>query len=103
MLFSVLRQSCFKGFNAGALRLDHIALPTGENAVPYLVPQLKLQAGAVLHLLPDTTKDKKGGCIVSSPCPVMSCASPLGFKWLCITMKMQNNQLLTSSPGPWQL
>ena len=25
------------------------------------MPQLRLQAGAVLHLLPDTTKNKKGG------------------------------------------
>ena len=44
--------------DAEALRLDNIVLPTGGNAVPYLVPQLKLQAGAVLHLLPDTTKNK---------------------------------------------
>jgi len=41
--------------------LDNIVLPTGENAVPYLVPESRLQAGAVLHLLPDTTKNKKGG------------------------------------------
>jgi len=27
----------------------------------YLVPESRLQAGAVLHLLPDTTKNKKGG------------------------------------------
>ncbi len=61
MLFSLLWQSCLRGFNAGALRLDNIVLPTGENAVPYLVPESRLQAGAVLHLLPDTTKNKKGG------------------------------------------
>jgi hypothetical protein len=61
MLFSLLWQSCLRGFNAGALRLDNVVLPTGENAVPYLVPELRLQAGAVLHLLPDTTKNKKGG------------------------------------------
>ena len=36
------------------------ALPTGGNAVPYLVPN-KLQPGAILHLLPDTIKNKKGG------------------------------------------
>ena len=35
-------------------------LPTGESAVLSLVPP-KLQAGAVLHLLPDPTKYKKGG------------------------------------------
>ncbi len=61
MLFSLLWQSCLRGFNAGALRLDNIVLPTGANAVPYLVPELRLQAGAVPHLLPDTTKNKKGG------------------------------------------
>ena len=72
MLFSLLWQSCFRGFNAGALRLDNIVLPTGENAVPYLVPQLKLQAGAVLHLLPDTTKNKKGGhCKITLTSDVM--------------------------------
>ena len=61
MLFSLLWQSCLRGFNAGALRWDNIVLPTGENAVPYLVPELRLQAGAVLHVLPDTTKNKKKG------------------------------------------
>ena len=72
MLFSLLWQSCFRGFNAGALRLDNIVLPIGENAVPYLVPQLKLQAGAVLHLLPDTTKIKKGGhCKITLTSDVM--------------------------------
>ena len=40
--------------------MDNIVLPTGEN-VPYPMPELRLQAGAVLHLLPDTTKNKKGG------------------------------------------
>ena len=32
---------------------------TGKNAVPYLLPESSLQAGAVLHLLPDITKNKK--------------------------------------------
>ena len=61
MLFSLLWQSCFRGFNAGALRLENILLPTGESAVPYLVPEVKLPAGAILHLLPDTTQNKRGG------------------------------------------
>ena len=52
---------CFRGFNAGALRLDNIQLPTGESAIPYLLSEVMLQAGAVLHLLPDHTKNKKGG------------------------------------------
>jgi len=56
MLFSLLWQSCLRGFNAGALRLDNVVLPTGENTVPYLVPELRPQAGAVLHLLSDSTK-----------------------------------------------
>ena len=60
MLFSLLCQSCFRGFNDGALRLDNIVLPDGEGAIPFLM-QSKLQAGAVLHLLPDTTKNRKGG------------------------------------------
>ncbi len=60
MLFSLLWQSCLRGFNAGALRLDNVVLPTGVNTVPYLVPKLRLHAGAV-HLLSDTTKNKKGG------------------------------------------
>ena len=29
-----------------SLRLDNVLLPTGESAVPYLVPVLNLQAGA---------------------------------------------------------
>ena len=61
MLFSLLWQSCFRGFNAGAVRLENVLLPAGDSAVPYLVPVLKLQVGAILHLLPDTTKNKKGG------------------------------------------
>ena len=59
LLLSLLWQSCFRGFNAGALRLDNIVLPTGENAVPYLAPQLKLQAGAVLHLLPQHQEQER--------------------------------------------
>jgi len=63
MLFSLLWQSCLRGFNAGALRLDNVVLPTGENAVPYLVPELRLQAGAVLHLLvPDSCPHHAAAC-----------------------------------------
>jgi len=60
LLFSILWQTCYGGFNAGGVRLENIVLPTGGNAVPYLVPN-KLPPGAILHLLPDTTKNKKGG------------------------------------------
>ena len=59
MLCSLLWQSCFRGLNAGALRLDPIWLPTGESAVLHLIPVSNLQAGSVLHLFPDITKNKK--------------------------------------------
>ena len=36
LLLSLLWQTCFRGFNAGGLRLDDILLPTG--ALPYLAP-----------------------------------------------------------------
>ena len=49
-----------QGLQRRCTEMGNIALPTGENAVPYLVPEVRLQAGAVLHLLPDTTKNKKG-------------------------------------------
>jgi len=59
--FSILWQTCFRSFNAGSLRLDNMTLPTGRNAVTYLYPTIKLPIGAILHLLPDTAKNKKGG------------------------------------------
>ena len=43
MLFSLLWQSCFRGLNAGAVRLENVLLPAGDSAVPYLVPTLKLE------------------------------------------------------------
>ena len=82
MLFSLLWQSYFRGFNAGALRLENIVLPTGESALPYLVPEVKLPAGAILHLLPDTTKNKKGGqCKIILTCDVLCFSS-----WLQMTV-----------------
>ena len=76
MLFSLLWQSCFRGFNAGALRLENVVLPNGESAVPYLVPEVKLSAGPILYLLPDTTKNKKGGhCKVTLSCDVLCFSS----------------------------
>ncbi len=41
MLFILLWQLCLRGFNADALRLTSIVLPTIENAVPYVVPLLE--------------------------------------------------------------
>jgi len=72
LLFSLLWQTCFRGFNAGGVRLDNIVLPTGGNAVAFLVPTRKLPAGAMVHLLPDTTKNRKGGhCSVTLTCDVL--------------------------------
>ena len=49
LLFSILPQTCYKGFNAGGVRLDNIVLPTGgstvTSALAYLVPN-KLPAKA---------------------------------------------------------
>ena len=44
MLFTLLWQSCFRGFNAGAVRLENVLLPGGDSAVPYLVPVLMHEA-----------------------------------------------------------
>ena len=66
MIFSLLWQSCFRGFNAGAMRLANIVLPTGGSALPYLVPATTLAAGASLHVIPDSTKNRKGA-IATSP------------------------------------
>jgi len=72
LLFGLLWQTCFRGFNAGGVRLGNIVLPTGGNAVAFLVPTRKLPAGAMLHLLPGTTKNRKGGhCSVTLTCDVL--------------------------------
>lgn len=60
-IFSLLWQSCFRGFNAGGIRLQNIVLPTGGSALPFLLPTVQLQPGAQLHFIPETTKNKKGG------------------------------------------
>jgi len=36
LLLSLPWQTCFRGFNAGGLRLDNILLPTGGSALPFL-------------------------------------------------------------------
>ena len=78
LLFSLLWQTSFRGCNAGSIRLDNIALPIGSNAVAYLYPKVKLTTGAHLHLLPDHTKNKKGG-----HCPVLlSCDAMCLSVWL---------------------
>ena len=55
LVFSLLWQTCFRGFNAGGVRLDNLVLPTGGSALS----QLGMQAGAKLHLKPDRAKNKK--------------------------------------------
>ena len=75
-LFSLLWQSCFRGFNAGGIRLQNIKLPTGESALPFLFPTVQLQPGAQLHFIPYTTKNKKGGhCSVTLTCDVLCFSS----------------------------
>ena len=68
MLCSLLWQSFLRSFNAGALRLDNIVLLTCESAVLHLVPEPKLQAGAVCCIycqIPPRTR-KEG--TARSPC-----------------------------------
>ena len=57
LILSLLWQSCFRGFNAGSVRLGNM-LPTGGSANPYLLPQLGLRAGAKVLVIPDCTKNK---------------------------------------------
>ena len=72
LLFSLLWQTCFRGSKAGATRLDNILLPTGGSAVAHLVPSRQLGAGAMLHLLPDQTKNnKEGHCSVTLSCDLL--------------------------------
>ena len=80
LLFSLLWQTCFRGFDAGALRLINIVVQTGGSAVAYPVPALTLAAGANLHLLPDYTKTKKGGhCSITLTCDVLCVSTWLGL------------------------
>ena len=77
-MFSLLWQSYFRGFNAGAVRLDNLVLPTGGSAIPYLLPHVGMRAGAKLHVKPDPTKNKKGG-----HCELTLTCDPLCFtSWL---------------------
>ena len=71
LLFSILWQTCYRGFDAGGVRLENIVLPIRGSSLPYLIPN-KLPAGSILHLLPDTNKNKKGGhCVVTLTCDIM--------------------------------
>ena len=71
-IFSLLWQSCFRGFNAGSVRLANIVLPTGGSALPFLLPQTRLPMGAQLHIIPDATKNRKGGhCNIDLTCDLL--------------------------------
>ena len=70
--FSLLWQSCFRGFNAGGIRLQDIKLPTGRSAISFLFPTAHLQPGGQLHFIPETTNNKKGGhCTATLTCDVL--------------------------------
>ncbi len=56
LTISMLWQSCFRGFNMGELRPSNFKTPTNSPAIPFLVPDLTLQAGSQLHIFPDVTK-----------------------------------------------
>ena len=72
LIISMLWQSSFRGFNVGALRLSNIVTPTNSPAIPYIVPEVTLQPGAQLYLLPDVTKSRKGGhCTVDIRCDLL--------------------------------
>ena len=72
LILSMLWQSCFRGFNVGDLRLSNIRTPTNSPAVPFIVPELTLQAGSHLGIFPDVTKNRKGGhCTVTLSCDIM--------------------------------
>ena len=79
LLFNLLWQSCFRGFNTGSVRLSNITLPTGESALPYLYPVVKLASKSEVHLIPDSTKNKKGG----------HCRLTLSCDELCFTSWLQ--------------
>ncbi|KAL0040328.1 hypothetical protein WJX77_003603 [Trebouxia sp. C0004] len=75
-IFSLLWQSCFRGFNAGGIRLQNIVLPAGGSAIPFLLPTVQLPPGAQLHFIPETTKNRKGGhCNVTLTDDVLCCSS----------------------------
>ncbi len=75
-IFSLLWQSCFRGFNAGGIRLQNIVLPAGSSAISFLLPTMQLPPRAQLHFIPETTKNRKGGhCNVTLTCDVLCCSS----------------------------
>ena len=45
LLLSLFWQACFRGFNAGGLRLDNILSPTDDSALPHVAPVRQLGKG----------------------------------------------------------
>ena len=75
----MLWQSCFRGFNEGELRLSSFKIPTNRLAIPFLVPEMTLQAGSQLHIFPNVTGNRKGG----------HCTIPLSYDIMCFTTWLQ--------------
>ena len=101
LLISMLWQLCFRGFNVGDLRLEHIKTPTNSPAIPCNVPQLVLQPNCQLHIHPDVTKNRKGGyCTVTSSGDLMCFTTWLQ---LAITAYKEAQQPITNYiVGPLQ-
>lgn len=70
--------NCFRGYNAGDLRLSKFQTPTESDspAIPFLVPEMTLQAGSQLPIFPDVTNtwtSALGRCAT----PFVRCAQSL--------------------------
>ncbi|DBA78633.1 TPA: hypothetical protein ACH3X1_016814 [Trebouxia sp. C0004] len=62
LLFSILWQTCYRGFNAGGVRLENIVLPIGGSSVPYLIPN-RLQQGPFCTCCQTPPKIRKEGIV----------------------------------------
>ncbi len=68
-------------------------------------PESSLQAGAVLRLVPDTTKNKKAGhckVILTSDAIMMRNDALAGFRRLAVAMQLQASPSHITSPGHWE-
>ena len=79
LLFSLLWQVCFRGCDAGGVLLSNISLLSGESVMPYLYPLVKLGPSSEVHMIPDSTKNKKG----------CHCRLTLSCDELCFTCWLQ--------------
>ena len=60
--------------------------PPASSWVPFIVPN-KLQAGAVLNMLPDTTKNRKGGHCKAAEKNMEHVHHSTGIEWTVIDMQ----------------